>query len=94
MLPVQPGDRFRILPTVKSRQLDDELILLDMSGGEYFSLNASGASIWRGIERGLALGDIDKELSADWPVAAEERWRMIISVVDELLARGLVERHE
>jgi hypothetical protein len=83
-----------IRPTVTSRQLDDELVLLDLKGGEYYTLNRSGAAVWRGIERGLDLGRIDAEVVATWPVSPEQRWRMILEVVDDLLARGLVERRE
>ena len=85
-------DRFVISPAVKSRQLDDELILLDLRGGEYFSLNASGAQVWRGIEQGWELGVVDDEISSQWPVTASERWAMLTEIVGELLERGFLER--
>lgn len=93
---LQPDDRrgesFGVSASVTSTRLDEELILLDLRGGEYFSLNRSGAAVWRGIEQGLDLGTIDSMLAAEWPVTPEDRWRMILDVVDQLLARNLVER--
>ena len=85
-------DSFVVSPSVTSRQLDDELILLDLRGGEYFSLNRSGAAVWEGIARGVSLGRLDSSLADQWPVGPEDRWRMITEVVAELLVRGLVER--
>lgn len=92
----EPGlgrdDSFVVSPSVTSKQLDDELILLDLRGGEYFSLNRSGAAVWDGLARGLDLGTLDAGLAEEWPVGNEDRWRMITDVVADLLARGLVER--
>ena len=85
-------ERLSVSPTVTSRQLDDELILLDMRGGDYFSLNRTGAAVWRAIESGLDLGSIDSEVAGEWPVPPEERWEMITGIVHQLLARRLVER--
>jgi pyrroloquinoline quinone biosynthesis protein D len=92
----EPGLRrdtlLQVRPSVTSRQLDDELILLDLVGGEYFSLNPSGAAVWRCLERGLDLGAVDAEVAETWPVSADERWSMITGIAAELVARGLVER--
>jgi hypothetical protein len=85
-------ETFAIGASVSSRQLDEELILLDLRGGEYYTLNPSGAAVWHGIERGLDLGAVEAEVAGEWPVAPDDRWRMITEVVAELLARGLVER--
>ena len=84
--------RLTISPSVTSRQLDDELILLDLRGGEYFSLNRSGAAVWQALADGHDLAQIDDEVAGQWPVPPEERWQMISAIVTELLKRGLVER--
>lgn len=86
-------ERLTVSPSVTSRQLDDELILLDLRGGEYFSLNRSGAAVWHGLAAGQDLATIDLAVAGEWPVPPEERWRMISDLVHQLLRRGLVERH-
>lgn len=83
--------RFVISPSVRARILDDELILLDLRQGEYFSLNASGAAVWNGLERGLDLAALDAELATRWPVEALTRWSMLEDLLGDLLERGLVE---
>lgn len=94
--PPTPGfsraDRFSVSASVRARQLDDELVLLDLQEGEYFSLNATGAAVWSAIARGESLGGVDRAVAAAWPVEAEERWRLLTSLIEDLLIRGLVER--
>lgn len=89
---LQATDRFMVSPSVRTRALDDELILLDLRKGEYFSLNASGAAVWHGLERGLDLGAIEAEVASAWPVSAEERWGLIAAIMADLLTRQLVAR--
>lgn len=85
-------ERLVIGPSVTSRQLDGELILLDLRGGEYFSLNRSGAAVWHALEGGYDLAAIESEVAEQWPGPPEERWRMITDIVTQLLTHGLVER--
>jgi Coenzyme PQQ synthesis protein D (PqqD) len=89
---LQRSDQFVVSTRVRSRQLDNDLILLDLRQGEYFTLNPTGADVWKGLERGLELGALDSEISTRWPVDAEERWRLLTEIVLDLLDRGLVER--
>ncbi|MEO8201773.1 MAG: PqqD family protein [Gemmatimonadota bacterium] len=91
-IPLEKTARFVVSLSVRARQLDDELVLLDLRQGEYFSLNASGAAVWNGLERGLDLAAIDEELAGRWPVEAPARWNMLEDLVGDFLARGLVEQ--
>lgn len=90
--PFRPGDRFAISPAVRARQVDDELILLDLRRGEYFSLNASGREVWAELTRGAELGAIQTTLSAHWNLPAPEALAFIEGLLRELLDRGLIER--
>ena len=94
VIELRPEDRFEVSPSVRTRALDDELVLLDLRGGEYFSLNATGAEVWHALERGLDLGEIEQDVAVRWPVTSEERRALIRAVVEELVNRGLVQRCE
>ncbi|MGE0353069.1 MAG: PqqD family protein [Gemmatimonadales bacterium] len=82
--------RYSVSQSVRTQQLDDELILLDLRGGEYFSLNASGAQVWRALEAGTPLEMMAQELGGDWPVDVGQRRQLIQALVDDLCARGLL----
>jgi Coenzyme PQQ synthesis protein D (PqqD) len=89
---LEKSQKFRISSAVRTRMLDDELILLDLRLGEYFSLNPSGKAVWDGLERGIDLATLDAELASQWPVSPEERWQLLESMVRDFLDRGLVEK--
>lgn len=87
--PLARGDRFVPAPAVRSRALDDELVLLDLDAGTYYSLNRTGALVWAALERGEDLGQVDQALTA-WPVDDDTRWEMLTSVVRNLVDQGLL----
>lgn len=50
--------------SVVSCQLGDELALLDLASGAYYTLNKTGAVVWRGIRDGLPPGLVATRLAA------------------------------
>ena len=78
-----PGD-------VACASVEDGTVLLHMGTKRYFSLNDTGAEIWRLLEQDVPVGEIPARLTAtyDVPIAAARL------AVDELLAalaeQGLV----
>jgi hypothetical protein len=83
-------DRVVIPNHVQFRRFEDELVILDLVGGEYFALNATGARMW---ER-LASGDTPEEtaavLLAEYNVDPKSLLDDCLRLVDELVGRGLV----
>ena len=87
------GDEtFTISPSVRTRELDDELIVLDLGQGEYYSLNPSGAQIWKALEAGRGMNWIRAEVVTRWPIPLEEGMAMASMVLQDLLKRGLIVR--
>lgn len=66
---------------VVSERLDGEAVLLQLSSGEYYGLNASGALIWQLLKEGASVSQIQSALHA--------RYRMDPAVLDADLARIL-----
>lgn len=85
-------ERFTINPSVRTRELDDELIVLDLNQGEYYSLNPAGAEVWKALEAGQGLDWIRDQVVSRWPVPPEEGMAMVSSVLQDLLQRGLIAR--
>jgi hypothetical protein len=44
------------LPQIVREAFDDEVVLVNLDSGHYYSLEGIGAEIWRGIEEGLDTG--------------------------------------
>ena len=79
--------RWTVHPNALTAHLAEGSVVLHMDRKLYFQLNATGAAIWRAIERGLSESEIVGEIC--------ERYEVSESVAREAVARlveGLVER--
>jgi hypothetical protein len=80
-------------PTVHARRFDEDLILLDLGGGMYYSLDAVGSTIWEALAGGQttdeAVAAVLAEYEVDEATARADAGRLIA----ELLAAGLLEQN-
>ena len=78
-----------------SRQIScdvaDEAVLLSMRSGEYYGLNAVGASIWHLIQQPRSVAEIRDALLKSYDVEPAECEVEIRAFIGELLALDLVE---
>lgn len=77
-------------PNVHVRAFGDGLVLLDYARGDYFSLDATGAEIWRGIENGEEPDAIAAKLARVFEVEVEVALRDVVELFNQLVAAGLV----
>lgn len=82
--------RVTVAPSVYVRAFGGELVLLDFSRGEYFGLDEAGATIWRGLEAGQALGDIADTLVEHYDVARDVAYDDIVALVTHMQRRSLL----
>jgi len=70
----------------------DEVVLLSMQNGQYYGLNAVGASIWRLIQQPRALHEVSDELLAEYEgVSADTCVHETLTFVTSMLELGLVQ---
>jgi hypothetical protein len=77
---------------VHARRFDDEFVILDLSGGSYYALNAVGAHIWEGLLAGGTPAQVARSLTTRYQVDYETAVNDCVTLADELLARGLLRR--
>lgn len=75
---------------VMSRQVGDETVILDLGSGIYFGLDPIGARVWQLLGDGASLNQIVSTLLAEYDVAPEQLRQDMQTLVDDLVARGLV----
>jgi hypothetical protein len=77
-------------PDALARELNGEILLLDLRTSHYFGLTGSGARIWELIEAGQAHDGIveilTREFEADEAVIREQ----VSAFLDDLVERGLL----
>lgn len=90
-----PMDNPRPHPQVVDTPLDDdETVLLHLETKTYFTLNATGGRIWRGLKAGKAPDQIVAELEETYDVTREHAAASVHELIETLAQRGLVSREE
>lgn len=88
-------DQFQTNPDVITTQLEDdtgqpESVLLHLTTHQYFSLNATGVSIWNNLEQGLPLSAVADELQQAYDVTPEQAKSAVLRLTGELLDAKLI----
>lgn len=71
-------------------EIDDEILLVDLDGGELFSLSGTARKIWRLIDGSRTLDEIADAFSNDYAAEAKQVRRDIEQFVAQLEAAALV----
>jgi hypothetical protein len=77
---------------VHARRFDDEVVVLDLGAGEYYSLDAVGSAIWEQLQRGRTADEIVGFLLGAYELDELTARTDVARIIQELLAAGLVER--
>jgi hypothetical protein len=72
------------------RKLRDELVLMHLDTGAYYSLNETGIIIWQGIADGRPYEEIIARITEEFEVDRETVVRDFERLVNELADQGLV----
>jgi|HubBroStandDraft_6_1064221.scaffolds.fasta_scaffold128427_4 hypothetical protein len=88
----QRDDRVMVPPHVRCRQFDDEIVILDLAGGNYFALRDAGAKMWHALAAGKTPAQIAASLVGEYEVEPDALLADCLVLVDELLERRLVSK--
>jgi hypothetical protein len=75
---------------VMARELGGEIVILDLTSGNYFGLDEVGARIWKLIGEGKTLGETLDILLAEYEVERPQLEADLLGLVERLEAQGLV----
>jgi hypothetical protein len=85
-----PDDRVSTAGTVHARRFEDEMILLDLAAGEYFSLDAVGTLVWGGFAAGRSAREVAAQVVQEFDVELDRALKDVLTLADELVSRGLL----
>lgn len=81
--------RLTIPEEVLSRELDGEMVLLDLRSGRYFGLNATAARVWDMLKAQTDADVMAQTLVDEFEVTTERAEADIHAFVSVLVERGL-----
>lgn len=73
-----------------SGRLSDELVMMDINKGKYFSLNKVATRIWDLLERPLDMKELCETLKLEYEVDEEQCQREVKEHLAEMIKLGLV----
>jgi len=80
----------RVNKDVVARMVGDEAMLLNLETGIYFTLNAIGAIVWRGLEASSSFETMAATIVEQYEVDTATALSDIAEYVEQLIAEGLV----
>jgi hypothetical protein len=87
---VSLDDVVRIPEEVLYRELDGELVLLNLRTGVFFGLDSVGTRIWHLLATHGSLGRVHRALVAEYEAPPRQLERDLIALVEKLRRKGLV----
>lgn len=85
------SDSVTIPEWVLVRQLDDEIVILDLSSENYFGLDEIGAAMWNEIAQADSLEDAYESLLIQYEVEPDTLRKDILDLLELLVERRLLE---
>lgn len=77
---------------VEWREVEGEIVALDVARSEYIAINSSGAVLWRALRTGAAKRDLVLELVREFDVDEAVATRDVDAFLNSLDERGLLLR--
>jgi hypothetical protein len=94
-LSVKEEATFRASKDAHTRKFGTELVILELSRGEYFSLDELGARIWQELVAGRSVREVLEALVPDYDEPANVLRADLLSLVEDLIQHGLLaSRHD
>lgn len=91
---LDPTARFRVKSAQVSRRLGEETVLLDLSGGVYYSLDEVGSFVWQELHSPRTLVECCQAVAEHFEVTSRDCEADLGQLLAELLDRGLIEAVE
>ena len=88
-MPISAESRVARAEHVRSRRFDDDLVMIDLEGGEYFSLDAIGARMWELLTSGETPAKVAATLAREYVASEDVILEDCTKLVEELVKRRL-----
>ena len=85
-----PETVFKPTQNVAWRDVNDEVVILDLKSGEYYTLNSVGQFIWKSAMQDMPLTDIQQAIVDEFDVAPERAEKDLHEFVAAMIQEGML----
>lgn len=89
--PLDLDSELEVCDRVVYRELDGEMVLLDLGAGQYYGLDEVGTRAFSLLESTPRLGQIHESLLAEFEVSSERLSADLVELFEDLRGHGLVQ---
>ena len=82
--------KFEVSPSVVSRQVGEETMIMDLQSGTYFGLDPIGARVWQAIENGEDCANLGDALAEEYDAPPERIGEDIAALIAILSEQKLI----
>lgn len=83
--------RFRRNEDIIASEVDNEIVMMDVSGGRYFGMDSVGAALWNCLDQPKDLNTLVDELCSKYDVSSHKCREDIKPFLQALLEKKLIE---
>jgi hypothetical protein len=88
---MEANDRYHVnKPDVILENFDDEIVIVNLASGNYYSVDAIGAEIWTMLHNGATAAEIAVQLSREYEAAASIIEQAVTEFIREALSEKLI----
>ena len=87
---VAPSEQFVVHPSVITRELSGETVLLNLESGVYYGLDIVGTRVWQLLTQGRTIASVCETMIEEYEVAPDVLRDDVSRLVGELRERGIV----
>jgi hypothetical protein len=85
------NDRYRVnKPDVILENFDDEIVIVNLESGNYYSIDAIGAEIWTMLQRGATVAEIAVQLSRKYDATIQIIEKAVMEFIRGILSERLI----
>lgn len=85
------SDAIRLRQDIAWREIDGEIVLLDLTGAAYYSVSRSGVVLWPAVVEGSTLDQLAERLAREFSLERQVAERDVRVLIDSLRGEGLLE---
>ena len=85
------SDSVRLRHDIAWREIDGEIVLLDLTGAAYYSVSRSGVVLWPAVVEGATLEALSERLAQEYSLERQVAERDVRVLIDALSGEGLLE---
>ncbi len=74
------------------KKTESEVVLLNLSTGHYYTLNAAGLVLWDGVLKKLSPEKIARKLESEFEVEYKTAFKDTLECLDQLTQEGIITR--